>query len=707
MNQNRLQKNNSNDFSVRLIAAAILVLTCFGLLFTRLLWLQVVSHDNYTTLSDNNRISIIPITPNRGMIKDRNGIVLAENYSAFTLEITPAHIQKPIDELLEDLAKIIEISNKDKRRFKKAMIEEKNLASISLKSMLNQTEVAKITAQKYRLSGVDVKARSFRRYPLGETASHLIGYLGRLSQKDQERIDKISEENEQNPVFDPNKAASNYQGTHYVGKLGLEQSYEYILHGLTGAQKVEVNSAGRALRVLSTEKASSGSHLITSIDIKMQSLVEQMYGDRKGAFVAIEPSSGQVLALVSKPNFDPNLFIDGIDSDNWQALNEHPAKPLLNRALKGTYPAGSTYKPYMALAALEMGLRTAKQAISDPGYFMLGSHRFNDDKVGGHGSVDMYDSIVHSCNTYYYMLANQMGVERIHDFMKPLGYGQITGIDLLGERRGILPSKAWKQAAYKNPLQQKWYDGETISIGIGQGYNNFTILQMAHALTVLSSRGQVHKPRIAYAIENPETKKQEKLKADQKPKTLAFKPEHLDSIIQAMRGVNIEGTSSRAFAGAAYESAGKTGTAQVFSLARGEKYSASRVSDSLKDHALFTVFAPVKNPKIAISMIVENGGFGAQAAAPIARAALDYYLLNKIPENVNLDLKYIQSPITQALTLEIKPEPEPEIKSELKLEDESEVEVEVKILNNIFLNKDYIDLTNKALGVKNSQNPKN
>ena len=415
----------------------------------------------------------------------------------------------------------------------------------------------------------------------------------------------------------------------------MEQSYEADLHGTTGFEEMETSASGRPVRRLRSNPATPGNALVMSIDIRLQALVEDLFGDRRGALVAIDPRNGEVLAFVSKPNFDPNLFVDGIDSDNWKALNDSPDKPLLNRALRGTYAPGSTYKPFMALAALTLGKRTPQQTIFDPGYFNFGNHRFRDDKEGGHGSVDMYRSIVLSCDTYYYMLANDLGVDAIHDFMAPLGLGQLTGIDVQGELRGTLPSTEWKRTAYRQKEAQKWYPGETISLGIGQGYNAFTMLQLAQATATLASGGQRFRPHLVKLIENFETRAQHRQVGEALP-ALPWKAEDVEVIRHAMLGVTQEGTSHASFVNTPYLSAGKTGTAQVLEIKQGEKYNANRVDERHRDNALYTAFAPVDAPQIALALVVENGGFGAGAAAPIARRVFDYVLSGVYPSEADI-----------------------------------------------------------------------
>ena len=622
MTEMRNVEADLSRFRLRVLAISICVLVAFLLLASRLVYLQVVRHQDLSEQAENNRTAIVPVVPNRGLILDRNGIVLASNYSAYTLEITPSRIDQTLDKTIEALGQVIEIQPRDKRRFKKLLDESKSFESLPIRTRLTDEEVARFAAQRFRFPGVDIKARLFRSYPWGELASHVIGYIGRINQAEKERIDEGEDE-------------ANYRGTEYIGKLGVEQSYESQLHGITGVEQVETSAGGRAVRKLASNPATPGNTVVMSIDIKLQKLIEDMYGDRRGALVALDPKTGEVLAFVSKPTFDPNLFVEGIDSENWAALNESLDKPLLNRALRGTYPPGSTYKPFMALAALETGKRTPSQAISDPGYFMFGGHRFRDDKEGGHGSVDMYKSIVQSCDTYYYLLANDMGVDLMHEQMSHFGFGQLTGIDILGEAKGLLPSTQWKRTAYRKPEQQKWYAGETISLGIGQGYNNFTILQLALATSVIANNGVRMKPHLVHQVVDIVTrapKATERIESGQ----LTAKPQNIAVIRNALVGVNLEGTSAAAFRGAPYTSGGKTGTAQVIQIKQGEKYNASQVDERHRDHALFMAYAPAEDPKIAIAMVVENAGFGGANAAPIARRAFDYWLAGLYPSEEDL-----------------------------------------------------------------------
>ena len=606
-------------FRMRLTAMVLFVFICFGLLVARFVWLQVVKHSQYMAQAEDNRIALVPIVPNRGLIVDRNGIVLASNYSAYTLEITPSKLEANLDSVIDELAKLVTIEPKDRKRFKRLMEESKNFSSVPIRTRLTDDEVARFTAQRFRFPGVEVQARLFRQYPLGEVASHVLGYIGRINQAEAK-------------VLDASDDAANYNGTDHIGKEGLEKSYERQLHGQTGYEEVERSAGGRAIRTLSRTPPTPGNNLILSIDIELQKVVEQAFGDYRGALVAIEPATGDVLAYVSRPGFDPNLFVDGIDTQSWTELNTSLDKPLMNRPLSGTYPPGSTFKPYMALAALELGLRRPEYGISDPGFFVLGGHRFNDDKKGGHGYVDMYRSIVMSCDTYYYQLGNEMGIDRLHDFMQPFGFGEKTGIDLEHEKTGVLPSQQWKRERFKrNRAAQKWVGGDTISISIGNGFNSYTPLQMAHAVATLANDGVIMKPHLVKMLEDP-TNHGRTPTVPKESGRIALKQQNIDVVKRAMVGVTADqsGTAFIPFRNVQYTVAGKTGTAQVVGL-RGQKYNAAATPERLRDNALFVAFAPADHPRIALAIVVENAGFGATVAAPIARKALDYYLLGKRP----------------------------------------------------------------------------
>lgn len=609
-------RDANQKFQSRLSTASVLMLIAFFTLILRFFWLGVVQSGYYNTRAEDNRLALVPVVPNRGLIFDRNGVLMATNTSAYTLEIVPGRAG-PIDETIEGLSKVVTIEGKDKRRFKQLLREAKTFESIPIRSRLTEEEVARFAAQRYKFPGVEVRARLFRSYPLGETASHALGYMGRINTRDLERIDEEGQ-------------AANYRGTDHIGKTGLEQRYEFEMHGTSGFESVEVDAGGRGIRVLSRTPPVSGNNLNLTIDAKLQQVAETAFGKRRGALVAIDPENGEILALVSMPTYDPNLFVDGIRSDDWDVLNTDINKPLLNRAIYSAYPPGSTFKPFMALGALTAGKRTPQQSISDPGYFNFGNHTFRDDKKGGHGMVNMYTSIVHSCDTYYYVLANEWGIEGLSDFMGRLGFGSKTGIDIDGESRGILPSPAWKERRFKRPEQQKWYAGETISIGIGQGYNSYTMMQLAQATAMLANNGVGYKPHLVRSITDPRSGEVRQIPLE-KTHEVALKPEHVEVIKNAMVGVNKEGTGTKAFAGAKYVAAGKTGTAQVFSL-KGGTYSHGGTKEFLRDHALFIAFAPADKPKIALAVIVENAGFGATSAAPITRQVFDYYLQGIVPK---------------------------------------------------------------------------
>ena len=604
------------QFRERLVAASVLVAIGFLILCLRLAWLQLVRHGEFLARAEQNRIALVPVTANRGLIKDRNGVIIAKNYSAYTLEIEPAKVED-LDGTIDELSKVLEISSRERHRFHKTLDDYKHLDSVPIRTRLSDEEVARFVAQRFRFPGVELRARLFRQYPLGETASHLLGYIGRVSPKDEERIDSFS---------DPN----NYNGTDYIGKIGVESSYEEQLHGTTGIEQVEITAGGHPVRTLTRTASIPGNNLILSVDIQLQEIVERAFGDRRGALIAIEPATGDVLAFVSKPTFDPNLFVEGIDPMNWDGLNSNIDKPLLNRALRGTYPIGSTYKPFLALAALELGKRHPDSVTFDPGYYSYGGHLFREGgPKGGHGAVDLRKSIVVSSDVYYYSLANDLGVDAIHDFMQPFGFGELTGIDLEGELPGVLPSSEWNERRY----HQKWYGGETISIGIGQGKNAFTLLQLARATATLANGGVVMKPHLVKAVEDSQTGKRQLIAALEAGR-ITLRPENVAFVRDAMVGVTSEpsGTAYAAFVGSTYRTAGKTGTAQVVGIGQNEKYDERHVEERHRDHSLFIAFAPAEpgvQPRIAIALLVENGGWGALAAAPIARQVMDYYLLAK------------------------------------------------------------------------------
>lgn len=611
------------QFRLRALVATAAVIVAFTLIWARAYYLQVVQYENLHEQAERNRTAVVPVVPMRGEVEDRNGEILASNYSAYTLEITPSKVPD-LDAVLSELEPLVTISKRDRRRFNKLLSETKAFEAIPIRTLLSDEEVARFAAQRWRFPGVEIRARFFRNYPLGATASHLVGYIGRINQREQDEIESW-----------PDEERANYRGTDYIGKLGIEQFYEKELHGETGIERIETSAGGRAVRILDSRPARPGRTIELTIDAKLQQLTEQLFGDRRGALVAIDPRNGEILAFVSAPTFDPNLFVEGIDVESWRALADSPDKPLLNRAIRGRYPPGSTYKPFMGLAALELGKRSPQATTYDPGYWIFGDNKFRSHGDEGLGNVDLRTSIVKSSNTYYYALANDLGVDAIHDFMAPFGFGQITGIDLHGEQSGILPSQAWKRAAYKRADQQRWYAGETISLGIGQGYNSFTMLQLASATATLANRGVQYPPHLMRAIRDSRNSTAQTM-SSVTPRDLNLNQKNVDHIIEAMVGVTQEGTSRLSFANAPYLSAGKTGTAQAVTIGQNEKYDAKKLAEYERDHALYIAFAPTDAPEIALAIVVENAGFGSAHAAPIARRVFDYVLLGQYPSEADI-----------------------------------------------------------------------
>lgn len=605
------EQQQKRRFLLRVVVAGLLAVVCFSLLGWRFWVLQVERHESLAARAENNRIAVLPIPPRRGDIVDRNGEVLARNYLSFTLEVVPGRAGN-LDEMLSRLTPIVYVSSADQRRFKRRVSESGRYANIILRNNLNETEAAWFSAHSLSFPGVELRARWVREYPQGKAAGHVVGYVGRISESDVTMLEDKGE-------------LGNYRGTDIIGKKGIEKTYESVLHGKTGFEEVEVTARGKPVRRLRKVDPTPGSNLVLSLDMELQRIAEEAFKDQRGALVAIEPSTGDVLAFVSQPSFDPNLFIDGIDVESWRRLNESPDHPLINRPVYGTYPIGSTYKPFVALAALELNKRRATDRINDPGYFEFGGQKFRNAGSTYFGSIDMHQALVVSSDTYFYSLAPEIGVNALHDFMKPFGFGQITGIDIEGERRGVLPSTEWKRNAYKKREQQRWFAGETISVAVGQGYNSFTLMQLAQATAVLANDGTYMQPHLVRAIKNP-TSGDERLTVAEASHRIPLKPENIQAVKRALADVTVTGTARQAFVGAPYQTAGKTGTAQVYSL-KGGQYQSSAIDERLRDHALFMGFAPLKDPKIAIAVLVENAGWGGSVAAPIARKVFDQWLL--------------------------------------------------------------------------------
>jgi penicillin-binding protein 2 len=635
MNSSRELKNYQNElhnFKLRLGVLGLLVLVAFSLLVFRFYFLQINRYDYYQTLAESNRISVVPISPNRGLITDKNGVVLAHNFFVYTLEMTPSKVEN-LDATIEQIKQLVEVSPNDLKRFKKQKTESRTFESIPLRTHLNEVEAAKFAVNRYRFPGVELKSRLFRHYPLGKQGAHMVGYIGRINDKD---LTKLAEKD----------VLSNYKGTDHIGKSGIEQSYESELHGTTGFQQVEIDADGKAVRVLSSVAPTSGSNLVLSADSKLQEIAETAFGERRGALVAIKPSTGEVLAFVSMPTFDSNLFVDGIDVENWKLLNESLDKPLINRPLRGVYPPGSTFKPFTALAGLEAGKRKPPFSISDAGYFTLPNsrHRYRDWKPGGHGNVDMRRAITISCDTFFYGLAIELGIERLTNFVRHFGFGLKSGIDISGEVGGLLPTPEWKQRRFKQP----WYMGDTVIVGIGQGYTLTTPMQLAQATAILANKGVAMRPRLVSAIVDAKTAVSQATPAVVSDRITLDKA-NLEIVNLGMIDVTLPGgTAAAVGANAGYSIAAKTGTAQVIGIKQNEKYNEKLINERHRDHALFVAFAPAQDPKIALAVIVENGGHGGSAAGPIARKVMDYYLLGKLP--------VVEVPKTEVITT-TKPKP--------------------------------------------------
>jgi penicillin-binding protein 2 len=628
-------RSEENQFQLRLVAAYCFMLFMFVLLIGRFVWLQVVQFQHYSTLAQNNRISLVPILPNRGLILDRNGVVLAQNYSSYTLEVTPSKIDD-LDATVEQLKALVDITPRDLKRFNKFMEDAKDFETVPLKVKLTDEEAARVAANIWRFPGVEVKARLFRDYPFRELTSHVLGYIGRINPAEKQKLE------------DEDKA-TNYRGTTYIGKTGLEAVYEDQLHGNVGFEEVETDSGGHAIRSLKRTPPVNGNNLKLALDIRLQEVADKLFGDRRGALVAIDPNDGGVLAFLSKPGFDPNQFIDGIDSQTWTALNSDWHKPLVNRAIRGIYPPGSTFKPFISMAALMSGVIKPDDIRPAPGVFVLpgSTHEFRDAEIKGHGMVNLQKAITVSSDTFFYKLAWDMGIDRIWPVVGQFGLGSKTGIDLDGEAVGILPSKEWKarRFARAGAQYQKWLPADVVSIGIGQGFNSYTPLQMANAVAIMANDGKVFRPHLVDSIVDIKTGKSQRINADPL-RQLPYPQSYFEYIKAGMEGVlKPGGTAAAIGTGLTYTMAGKTGTAQVVAIKQGAKYNASATSEQNRDHSWFIAFAPVDHPRIAVAIIVENAGWGAAAAAPIARGLFDYYLTGKVPPSVSDELKTATLPI--------------------------------------------------------------
>ncbi len=606
------QFRESRLFNARLMVVGAVVVTLILALFLRLAYLQLFAHRHFETLSQANRVKPIPIQPPRGLILDRHGVVLAQNFPVYTLEIVPEQVDD-MDSLLEELKQVVNLNEADLRNFRKQLRERPRFENLLLRSHLTEEEAARLAVRRTYFSGVELEARLQRHYPHAGMGVHFLGYVARINEQELERIDKAV-----------------YRGMQHIGKLGIEVSYEKILLGQVGFEKVETNAHGRSLRILERIAPVAGRNLQLSIDARLQALTEQALGKRRGAVIALEPATGAILAFVSTPTYNPNPFVNGIDPDSYNALLNDPDKPLINRALNGQYSPGSTIKAFLGLAALERGEFGANKAVICPGWFTLpgSSHQFRDWKKTGHGAMNLHDAVVQSCDVYFYKLAVAMEIDAMKKFLEPFGFGRRTGVDLLGESEGLLPSPAWKRAR-----GQTWYPGETVITGIGQGAILATPLQLAAATAALANYGVRTKPRLVHAIVEAKTGTVQETPVESFARLPLKDMKHLDIQIQNLTDVvhTNRGTAYGIGYNAPYKIAGKTGTAQVKGIAQGQSYSEKLTPERFRDHALFVSFAPVGDPKVAVAVIVENGGHGSSAAAPVARKVMDYVVLGKIP----------------------------------------------------------------------------
>jgi len=596
-------------FTTRAVFALILSITLMLVLLGRLVNLQILEHESYRVLSDRNRIQIRPITPTRGLIYDRNGVLLAQNLPSFSLDIVPEQIED-MDNIIKQLAEVITISEDDINAFKDDLKKtSRRHKAISLRSRLSEEEVARFAVNRHRFTGVDTVARLYRHYPHGNLGVHALGYVGRINEQELQQIDP-----------------TNYEGTDYIGKTGLEKFYEDLLHGEVGIEQVEANAQGRTLRALGSTAPIPGLNLHLSLDIELQRIAENAFGKNNGALVAIDPANGDVVAMVSMPTFDPNLFVEGINSKTYKALQDSHSQPLFNRALRGRYPPGSTIKPFFGLAGLEYGLVQPDARTICPGWYKLENdeRKYRDWKKEGHGPVNLTGALVQSCDVYFYDLALTLGIDRLSQFMEPFGFNDLTGIDTSGELTGLMPSREWKQKTRHQP----WFPGETLITGIGQGFSLTTPLQLASATAALSRYGKQLRPRMVAATEDPGSNERVWLPAAPNVAVPVINEKNWEYIIRAMTKVvhSPRGTARSINQGAKYKIAGKTGTAQVFGIKQDEEYVAEDIEKHLRDHALFIAFAPVENPRIAVAVVVENGGSGGTVAAPIARKIMDHYL---------------------------------------------------------------------------------
>jgi penicillin-binding protein 2 len=600
-------------FMNRIIIAWVLMLCGLSLIVVRLFVLQISQHERYTTLSENNRVKVLPLPPTRGFIFDRNGVLLAENRASYSLEIVPEQVED-MDETLTELTKVMSLDEVDVTRFKKQLRQKRHFDSVPLRFKLTEDEVARFSVQRHRFPGVDIASNLNRYYPLGASGVHAIGYVGRINEQELEVIDR-----------------ANYSGSNHMGKAGVEKYYEDQLHGKVGFQQVETNVMGRVLRILERTPPIPGQNLYLNIDMSLQSFVENLIREERAAVVALDPNTGAVLALASMPYYDPNLFVNGIDPKAYRELRDSMDRPLFNRVLRGQYPPGSTVKAFVGLAGFEYGIRTENSHTPCRGWYTLKDqeHKYRDWKKTGHGSMNFHHAVEQSCDVYFYDLAHDLGIDRLHEFMNKFSFGRKTDIDLPGEMGGLMPSQAWKRRVRK----AAWFPGETVITGIGQGYTLATPIQLAVATATLSSHGRFKQPRVAFSLDETSTDELSVVATPPQPKINLRQENYWDVAIHAMEAVvhGSAGTARKLGAHSSYRFAGKTGTAQVVGIKQDEKYDAKKIAKRLHDHALFISFAPLDNPRIAVAVVVENGGSGSGVAGPIAKQVMDYYLLPDSP----------------------------------------------------------------------------
>ena len=618
------------DALLRLLVAFILIVIFFSILLARFFYLQVTQHNEFSGQASSNRITLIPTPPVRGEIVDINGVPLAKNYPVFSLEVIPSRIEGKMEDVIEALKKYVDITPTDLKRFKKYRESYRKFENIPLKLRLTDEEAARLSVHLREFKGVEVNSRTFREYPYGKLTSHFLGYIGRISDKDKEMLEEEG-------------LTALYRGSTHIGKSGLEKYYEHQLHGVPGYQEVEKDAYGNIVRVLKNVPSKMGQTLRLGMDIRMQQEADRILGDRRGALVAINPQDGTVLAFVSKPSFDPNLFIDGIDSDTWKMLNDDWKKPLINRVTQGLYPPGSTFKPFMGMALLESGKITQNTIIPAPGAWSIpGSrHIFRDSVRSGHGSANLSKAIQVSSDTFFYRLGYEMGIDKASPYLAQFGFGQKTGIDLPSEYAGVLPSREWKAKRFaksSDPTAKEWRAGEMVSVSIGQGYNAYTPLQMAHATASLANNGVVHQPHLVKEVLDFGERKITRINPNPE-RQIPFKADNFEYVKRAMEKVlKPGGTAHRIGGGLAYTMGGKTGTAQVVQIKQGGRYNAAALREQHRDHAWFISFAPLEKPEIAIAVILENGGWGAYAA-PLAREMTDFYMLHVKPQQFSDGLK--------------------------------------------------------------------